>query len=99
MERQQIPTETLRMTLSKGKALLAKVQDFVIAQQAYEYLDQQRTCPACGQRHTSKDSGSTPIKTAFGPVNLANPRWNRCPCQAGGSKTFRRKLDYILRTG
>jgi len=77
------------MSLSEGKALLASVQDFVIAQQAYEYLEQQRTCPACGQRHTSKDSGSTPIKTAFGPVNLANPRWNRCSCQAGGSKTFR----------
>jgi hypothetical protein len=89
IERQELAMETLGMSLSEGKALLAGVQDFVIAQQAHEYLEQQRSCPACGRRHTSKDSGSTPIKTVFGPVSMANPRWNRCPCQAGGSKTFR----------
>jgi uncharacterized protein (DUF983 family) len=50
--------ETLGMNLSEGKALLAGMQDFVIAQQANEYLEQQRTCPACGQRYTSKDSGN-----------------------------------------
>jgi hypothetical protein len=89
IERQQLAMETLGMSLSEGKALLAGVQDFVIAQQAHEYLGQQQACPACGRRHTSKDSGSTAIKTLFGAVNMANPRWNRCPCQAGGSKTFR----------
>ena len=89
IERQQLAMETLGMSLSEGKALLAGVQDFVIAQQAHEYLEQRRICPACGQQHTSKDSGSTPIKTVFGAVNLANPRWNRCPCQVGGPKTFR----------
>lgn len=89
IERRELAMETLGMSLSEGKALVAGVQDFVIAQQAHEYLEQQRTCPACGRRHTSKDSGSTPIKTLFGTVNMANPRWNRCSCQAGGSQTFR----------
>ena len=87
IERQQLAMETLGLNLSEGKALLSGVQDFVIAQQAQEYLEQQRTCPACGRRHTSKDSGSTPIKTVFGPVEMANPRWNRCRCQADGHKT------------
>ena len=89
IERQELALETLGLNLSEGKALLAGVQDFVIAQQANGYLEQQRTCPACGQRYTSKDSGSTPIKTVFGPVNMANPRWNRCSCQADGPGTFR----------
>src|SRR3954452_4968664 len=89
IERQELAMETLGMNLSEGKALLAGVQDFVIAQQANEYLEQQRACPACGRRHTSKDSASTPMKTVFGPVKVANPRWNRCPCQGDGPKTFR----------
>jgi len=89
IERQQLAMETLGMSVSEGKALLAGVQDFVITQQAQEYLEQQRACPACGRRQTNKDSGSTPIKTVFGPINLANPRWNRCCCQADGPKTFR----------
>ena len=77
------------MNLNESKTLLANVQDFVIAQQTNEYLEQQRACPDCGRRLTSKDSGSTPMKTVFGPVKVANPRWNRCPCQDNGPKTFR----------
>jgi len=89
IERQELTMETLGLNLSEGKALLAGVQDFVIAQQAHEYLEQQRTCPACGRRHTSKDSGSTPMKTVFGPIDIANPRWNGCSCQNDHPKTFR----------
>ncbi len=89
IERQELAMETLGINLSEGKALLAGVQDFVIAQQTNEYLEQQRACPDCGRQHTTKDSGSTPIKTVFGPMRVANPRWNRCPCQGDGSQTFR----------
>jgi hypothetical protein len=32
----QLATETLGVTLNEGKALLAGVQDFVIAQQVYD---------------------------------------------------------------
>ena len=67
IERRELAMETLGMTLKEGKALLAGVQDFVVAQQVRQYLDQQRTCRQCGQRHTSKDIGNTPVKTVFGP--------------------------------
>ena len=77
------------MTLKEGKALLAGVQGFVVAQQVRQYLDQHRPCPQCGQRHTSKDTGNTPVKTVFGPVQVPNPRWNRCSCQTDGPRTFR----------
>ena len=77
------------MTLKEGKALLAGVQGFVVAQQVRQFLDQYRPCPQCGQRHTSKDTGNTPVKTVFGPVQVPNPRWNRCSCQTDGPRTFR----------
>jgi hypothetical protein len=89
MERDELVMETLGLHLSEGKALLAGVQNVLAAQQADDSLQQQRTCSDCGRLHTSKETGSTPIKTVFDPVQVANPRWNRCPCQNGGPKTFR----------
>ena len=65
------------------------MQDFVVAQQVHEDLERHRMCPHCGQRYTSKDSGSTPVNTLFGRVQVLNPRWNRCACQTEGPKTFR----------
>jgi hypothetical protein len=84
MEREELVMETLGLHLSEGKALLASVQEVMVAQQTQGYLQQQRTCSDCGQLHTSKDVGATPIKTVFGPVQVANPRWNRCSCQNSG---------------
>ena len=89
VETREMSMETLGLNLSEGKALLAGVQDFVIAQQVYEYLEQRRVCPNCRGLYTCKDSGSTPVSTVFGHVEVPNPRWNRCPCQTDGPKTFR----------
>jgi hypothetical protein len=85
----ELAMETLGLNLSEGKALLAGVQDIVVAQQVYEHLQQRRVCPNCRGLYTSKDSGSTVVSTVFGPVEVPNPRWNRCACQTDGPKTFR----------
>ncbi len=89
IERGELAMETLGMNLTEGKALLAGVQDFVVAQQAREDLERRRACPHCGRPHTSKESRNTAVKTIFGPVRVPNPRWNRCACQTLGPKTFR----------
>ena len=95
IERGQLAMETRGVNLTAGKALLAGVQDFVVAQQGREALDQRRACAHCGQPHTSKDSGKTPVKTIFGPVKVPNPRWNRCACQVKGPKTFRPMRSWL----
>ena len=77
------------MSLAESKALLEGVQDYMIAQQVSENLEQRRACLHCGRRHTAKGSGSTRVKTLFGRVNVPNPRWNRCACQTQGPETFR----------
>ncbi len=82
IERSELAMETLGMSLGEGKALLSGVQDVVIAGQAQEYLQQQRACPDCHRLYTSKDAGTTAVKTVFGSVLVANPRWNCCPCQS-----------------
>ena len=78
IERRELAMETLGMNLTESKALLAGVQDFVVAQQAREELEQRRACPHCRRRYTTKDSGSTSVSTVFGRVEVPNPRWNRC---------------------
>ena len=89
VDARELVMETLGLNLTEGKALLAGVQDIVVAQQVFEHLEQRRVCPQCHGQYTSKDSGSTPVSTVFGRVDVANPRWNRCPCQTDGPKTFR----------
>jgi hypothetical protein len=77
------------MSISEGKAILHGPQDFVAAQQVIEALRRKRVCPNCGQRCNSKDAGTHTIRTVFGPVELPNPRWERCPCKTEGPRTFR----------
>ena len=89
IERQELAMETLGMNLAESKALLEGVQDYMVAQQVSENLEQRRACLHCGRRHTAKGSGSTRVKTLFGRVNVPNPRWNRCACQTQGPETFR----------
>ena len=84
IERAELAMETLGMSLDEGKALLAAVQDIVVAHQVQGDLERRRACPHCRARHTSKDSGSTPVSTVFGRVQVPNPRWNRCACQTEG---------------
>lgn len=70
IERQELAMETLGMSLAESKARLAGVQDFMVSRQVSENLEQRRACLHCGRRHTTKGSGSTPVKTLFGPVNV-----------------------------
>jgi len=89
MERHQLAMETLGLSVADGKAILHGVQDFVTAQQVDEDLQRRRKCPDCGERHQIKEGETHTVQTVFGPVAVPNPRWHRCACQTGGSKTFR----------
>jgi hypothetical protein len=87
MERQELAIETLGLSLAEGKAILQGVQDFVASQQITEDRQRRRRCPNCGQWHHSKEAGR--------PVVVPNPRWERCPCQTGGPKTFRPPASWL----
>ena len=82
IERQELAMETLGVNLTEGKA-------------AREELEQRRACPRCRRRYTTKDSGSTPVSTVFGRVEVLNPRWNRCDCQTEGPQTFRPMRSWL----
>lgn len=52
IERHHLTMDTLGLTLRNSKAMLAGVQDFVVAHQAAEDLKQPRPCPSCRRRAT-----------------------------------------------
>jgi len=95
MKRDELAMETLGLSLAEGKALLQGVQDFVASQQIREDLQHRRSCPACGQRYPSKQVATSTVETVFGPVAVPNPRWERCPCQTEGPKTFRPTATWL----
>ena len=98
IERHQLAMETLGMNLCESKAMLESVQDFVAAQQTAEDLQQRRHCPNCRARYTAKGGGRITVRTLFGTVQVANPRWNRCSCQPSGPKTFRPAAAWLRGT-
>jgi len=95
MERRQLAMETLGLNLCESKAMLESVQEFMVARQCAEDLERRRRCPTCGERHTGKGGGTMEVKTLFGAVKVANPRWNRCRCQDSGPKTFRPSASWL----
>jgi hypothetical protein len=95
VERAELALETLGMSIAEGKAMLHGVQDFMAAQQVNEDLNRKRACPNCGQRYRSKDAGTHTVKTVFGAVEVPNPRWERCPCQTEGPRTFRPSAAWL----
>jgi hypothetical protein len=95
MERRELAMETLGLSLAEGKALLQGVQDFVASQQISEDLKRRRVCPSCGARYHSQAAGTSTVETVFGPVAVPNPRWERCPCQMEGPKTFRPTATWL----
>ena len=98
IERRQLAMETLGLSLYESKAMLESLQEFVVARQTAEDLPQRRHCPNCEARYTAKDGGRITVKTLFGAVQVANPRWNRCSCQHSGPKTFRPAAAWLRGT-
>ena len=95
LERQLVAMETLGLNLDESKTLLEGVQKCMANEQVAEDLRQRRRCPDCGECYRVKTGGTTEVKTLFGVVEIANPRWERCACQEHGPKTFRPAAGWL----
>lgn len=89
LTRTEASIETVRLTLAESKGMLAALQQLMVTHQVAAYLAQQRTCPHCGRLRPLKDSGTAPLRTLFGRVDVSNPRWQHCPCQPQQEHSFR----------
>lgn len=69
-ERAQLSPETLGLTLAEGKALLAGVQQTLVAAQTNAYVEQHRECPHCGATYGIKGKHTLTLRTLFGKLKL-----------------------------
>jgi hypothetical protein len=81
LEREELTDETLGLSLAESKAILAGVQEAVVAQQTAAYLTTQQICPACGTRRRCKGHHQIVVRSLFGTLRLDSPRFRRCACQ------------------
>jgi hypothetical protein len=80
--------DTLGLQLAEAKDLLQRVQEVLIDEQVRCCLAAQMACPQCGRARAHKDTKTIVVRTLFGTVRLASPRWRHCACQSQPTRTF-----------
>jgi hypothetical protein len=85
LEREELTDATLGLSLAEGKAILAQLQEAIVAQQAAAYLATQQTCPTCGTQRRCKGQHQIVVRSLFGTLRLKSPRFRRCACQPADS--------------
>jgi hypothetical protein len=80
--------ETLGLTLDEGKAILARIQKTMVAEQAAAHVEQQRACPQCGKRRVNKGNHVIVYRSLFGKLRIQSPRLYACSCRRQDKKSF-----------
>jgi len=88
MERGALGADTLGLRLDEAKDLLSAVQETVVNEQVKASLAAQVACPDCGVPRRHKDGRDIVVRTLFGTLRLASPRWWHCSCTAHETSTF-----------
>jgi hypothetical protein len=88
LERGSLRPETLGLSLAEARAILAGLEQSLVERQAAEFVTQERRCPRCGRKRSSKDCQSIVFRTPFGKLRLDSPRLYRCPCESPALKSF-----------
>jgi hypothetical protein len=87
-ERDDLAPDTLGLQLAEAKDLLAAVQATMVEQQATAAIAKQVACPHCGVPRRHKDTRTIVVRTLFGALRLASPRWWHCGCRDQRTRTF-----------
>jgi Fe-S-cluster-containing dehydrogenase component len=73
-----LPGGEIGLSISEGKRIMSKVQEFVVKQELATYALARRICPSCERFRPVKDYTTRKIRTVFGTVEVKNPRWMLC---------------------
>ena len=87
-DRDDLAPGTLGLQLAEAKDLLAAVQDTLVGQQASAAITKQVACPDCGRARRHKDTRTIVVRSLFGALRLASPRWWHCDCRDQSARTF-----------
>ena len=59
-----------------------------IGHQVRGALASETACPECGRTRRHKDARDIVVRSLFGTLNLASPRWWHCACAIHEARTF-----------
>jgi hypothetical protein len=88
VNRDALAPDTLGLQRGEAMDLLSAVQGALVDEQAKAALATQVACPECGRPRRHKDSRTIVVRSLFGTLRLASPRWWHCGCQPQASRTF-----------
>jgi hypothetical protein len=88
VDRDALAPDTLGLQRGEAMDLLSAVQGALVEEQAKAALATQVACPECGRPRRHKDSRTIVVRSLFGTLRLASPRWWHCDCQPQASRTF-----------
>jgi hypothetical protein len=86
--RNHFQAEHVGLTLAEAKGTMHGIQETVVHHQVDDYLQKQRSCPACGQLRKQKGKHTLVYRTLFGSFHLPSPRFYWCRCQPHGPNSF-----------
>jgi hypothetical protein len=88
IDRDELKTETLGLTLADGQAILRELQSAVTARQILAWQARQRFCPVCGRRRRLKGRHRLVYRTVYGTVLLDSERLHHCFCEDCENRSF-----------
>ncbi len=80
--------DSLGLKLAQAKDVLAAVQAATVDEQARTALAARSGCPHCGTARRHKGVHTIVVRTLFGTLRLASPRWHHCRCRPQPTGTF-----------
>jgi len=88
LERDELSSETLGLTLKEAKNINSKVQEIMVTHQITDFVAHHRYCPCCSKPRSIKGYHPLIYRTLFGKICLRSPRLFSCRCQSQQSSTF-----------
>jgi hypothetical protein len=88
LERGPLQFETLGLSLTEARSILAGLEQILVEQQSAEFIAQARRCPQCGRERRCKGHHQIVFRTPFGKLELDSPQLYGCPCQSPGPKSI-----------
>ncbi len=83
-ERDELQAGNLGLTLAEAKSLLARLQTAIVVQQTSGWIEQHGRCLDCGAALRRNGHHAIVLRTVFGKLNIASPRFYRCSCGGMG---------------
>jgi hypothetical protein len=88
LQRGVLTPDTLGLHLAEAKDLLGAVQQTLVEAQAQAAVTAAVPCPHCARPRRHKDTRRIVVRTLFGTLRLASPRWSHCACRPRPTHTF-----------